>query len=404
MKFVEKGLCAPKGFRAGGIWCGIRKNKTKKDLAMIVSDVPCTAAGVYTSNKVKGAPILVTKANLENGVAQAAICNSGNANTCAPGGLELAKATCALTAKALGLSSEDIIIASTGVIGQAMDMEPFETGIPKLVEALSYDGSDDAATAIMTTDTVKKELAVEFMLGDKTCHLGAIAKGSGMININMATMLSFITSDVAISAEMLEKALKSDILDSYNQVSVDGDTSTNDTLTIMANGMAGNTPITADGEDFKTFCEALALITCHMAYFIAKDGEGATKAITCVVSEAPSKEVARAVSKTVVSSSLLKAAIFGQDANWGRILCAIGYTPGDFSADCIDVVLASEAGEVFVCEQSAHKEFSEELAAKILAEDSINILVRMHQGSHSATAWGCDLTYDYVKINGDYRT
>ena len=404
MKEVIGGVCAPKGFRAGGIWCGIRKNKTKSDLAMIVSDTMCTAAGVYTKNKVKGAPIVVTKNHLADGHAQAVICNSGNANTCAPNGLEIAEETCALTAKALGLLPTDIIVASTGVIGKEMEIAPFATGIPQLADVLTYEGSQAAAHAIMTTDTKLKEVAVEFTVGGKTCHMGAIAKGSGMIHPNMATMLCFITTDAAISAPMLQKALSDDVPDSFNQVSVDRDTSTNDTVTIMANGMAGNDEITGEGEDYKAFAEALAFVTRKLSFCIAADGEGASRTIVCQVNGAPTKETARLVSRSVISSNLFKAAVFGKDANWGRILCAIGYTDAEFDIEPIDVTLSSKAGSLLVCEKAAHHEFSEEKALEILSEDVVTVEVEMHQGSGSATAWGCDLTYDYVKINGDYRT
>ena len=404
MKEVIGGVCAPKGFRAGGIWCGIRKNKTKSDLAMIVSDTMCTAAGVYTKNKVKGAPIVVTKNHLADGHAQAVICNSGNANTCAPNGLEIAEETCALTAKALGLLPTDIIVASTGVIGKEMEIAPFATGIPQLADVLTYEGSQAAAHAIMTTDTKLKEVAVEFTVGGKTCHMGAIAKGSGMIHPNMATMLCFITTDAAISAPMLQKALSDDVPDSFNQVSVDRDTSTNDTVTIMANGMAGNDEITGEGEDYKAFAEALAFVTRKLSFCIAADGEGASRTIVCQVNGAPTKETARLVSRSVISSNLFKAAVFGKDANWGRILCAIGYTDAKFDIEPIDVTLSSKAGSLLVCEKAAHHEFSEEKALEILSEDVVTVEVEMHQGSGSATAWGCDLTYDYVKINGDYRT
>ena len=404
MKEVIGGVCAPKGFRAGGIWCGIRKNKTKSDLAMIVSDTMCTAAGVYTKNKVKGAPIVVTKNHLADGHAQAVICNSGNANTCAPNGLEIAEETCALTAKALGLLPTDIIVASTGVIGKEMEIGPFATGIPQLADVLTYEGSQAAAHAIMTTDTKLKEVAVEFTVGGKTCHMGAIAKGSGMIHPNMATMLCFITTDAAISAPMLQKALSDDVPDSFNQVSVDRDTSTNDTVTIMANGMAGNDEITGEGEDYKAFTEALAFVARKLSFCIAADGEGASRTIVCQVNGAPTKETARLVSRSVISSNLFKAAVFGKDANWGRILCAIGYTDAEFDIEPIDVTLSSKAGSLLVCEKAAHHEFSEEKALEILSEDVVTVEVEMHQGSGSATAWGCDLTYDYVKINGDYRT
>lgn len=404
MKEMQNGICAAKGFRAAGVWCGIRKNKAKSDLALIVSDVRCTAAGVYTKNKVKGAPLVVTKQHLADGHAQAVICNSGNANTCAPNGMEIAEKTCELAAKALGLHSEDIIVGSTGVIGKAMSIEPFASGIPQLVSKLSYNGSAEAGNAIMTTDLKCKEVAVEFELGGKTCHLGAIAKGSGMIHPNMATMLCFLTTDAAISAPMLQKALSEDILDSFNQISVDRDTSTNDTVTIMANGLAGNSEITSEGADYDAFAEALAFITHKMSHLIASDGEGASKTIICQVCGAPDRQTARLVSRSVISSNLLKAAMFGEDANWGRILCAIGYTDAEFDISKIDVKLQSGAGSVWVCEKAAHHEFSEEEASKVLAAPEITILVEMHQGEGNATAWGCDLTYDYVKINGDYRT
>ena len=404
MKEIANGICAPQGFQAAGIWCGIRKNHSKPDLAMIVSDVICTAAGVYTKNKVKGAPLIVTKNHLKNGKAQAVICNSGNANTCAPNGMEIAEKTCQMAAEALGIAADDMIVASTGVIGKEMSLEPFGTGIPPLVEKLSYQGSTEAAHAIMTTDTKVKEVAVEFELSGKTCHLGAIAKGSGMIHPNMATMLCFITTDAAISAPMLQKALSADILDSFNQVSVDRDTSTNDTVTIMANGLAGNPEITAESTDYEAFTQALAFVTRKMSFLIASDGEGASKTIVCKVSGAPDQETARLVSRSVISSNLFKAAMFGADANWGRVLCAIGYTDAEFDVSKVDVTLQSKAGSVEVCRQAAHYPFSEEEAAKILAEDTIDVLVEMHQGDGAATAWGCDLTYDYVKINGDYRT
>ena len=404
MKEIQNGVCAPKGFRAAGIWCGIRRNQAKADLAMIVSDVPCTAAGVYTKNKVKGAPLTVTKAHLADGHAQAVICNSGNANTCAPNGMEIAEQTCAIAADALGLSAEDLIVGSTGVIGKELSIEPFQTGIPKLVQRLSCSGSAEAADAIMTTDTRRKEVAVEFELGGRVCRLGAIAKGSGMIHPNMATMLCFLTTDAAISAEMLQKALSADILDSFNQVSVDRDTSTNDTVTILANGMAGNPEITESGPDYDAFAGALAWVTQKMSFLIASDGEGASKTIVCRVCGAPDRQTAGLVSRSVVSSNLLKAAMFGEDANWGRVLCAIGYTEAEFDVSQIDVALQSAAGSVQVCSHAAHCAFSEERASEILAEDTITILVEMHQGSGTASAWGCDLTYDYVKINGDYRT
>lgn len=405
MKYIDGGVCAAAGFKAAGVHCGIRsKNTEKKDLAMIVSDQMCSAAAVYTKNKVKGAPITVTKNNIEDGKAIAVIVNSGNANTCAPGGIEMAEWTCQLAADAIGASAKDIIVCSTGVIGEPLDKEPFKKGIGPVTEALSYDGGLMAAEAIMTTDTVPKECAVEFQIGGVTCKLGAIAKGSGMINPNMATMLSFITTDAAVSPEMLQKALSEDIKDTYNQISVDGDTSTNDTVAIMANGMAGNAEITGDGEDFQIFCQALNAVTTMLAKKLAADGEGASKLIECIVTGAPDKETARIVSKSVISSDLLKAAIFGEDANWGRVLCAIGYAEADFSADDIQVIMASEKGSVKVCEHSALSPYSEEEASVVLSAKEIQIAVDLNQGSEMAAAWGCDLTYDYVQINGDYRS
>lgn len=405
MKYIDGGVCAPKGFLASGVHCGIRsKNKDKKDLALIVSEEMCTAAAVYTQNKVKGAPIAVTKEHLRDGKAKAIICNSGNANTCAPNGVEIARKTCNLAAEHVGVAPTDIIVCSTGVIGEELLMEPFERGMKPLAEALSAEGGTMAAEAIMTTDTVSKECAVEFELDGKTCRIGATAKGSGMINPNMATMLSFITTDAAISSQMLQQALSEDIKDSYNQISVDGDTSTNDTVAIMANGLCGNREITGDGEAFDTFRKALNMVTEVLAKKLAADGEGATKLIECQVTGAPDKETARILSKSVISSDLLKSAMFGEDANWGRVLCALGYAQADFSADNIDVEMGSKHGRIKVCEHSALYPHSEEAAAEILAEKEIKIYVNLNQGQEKAAAWGCDLTYDYVKINGDYRS
>lgn len=404
VKFADGGVCAPAGFKAAGTACGIKGTKEKKDLALIASDVMCSAAAVYTTNKVKGAPLKVTRDNIADGKAIAVICNSGNANTCAPNGEEIARQTCRITAENLGVKPEDIAVCSTGVIGQELHIEPFKEGIPQLTDKLSYEGSSEAAEAIMTTDTVPKEVAVEFSIGGKTCRIGGIAKGSGMINPNMATMLSFITTDVSISPEMLDKALKEDVKTSYNQICVDGDTSTNDMVVVLANGLAGNETILEDGDALENFKAALSKVTVYLAKKLARDGEGATKLIECSVKGAADDSQARAISKTVIASDLLKAAMFGADANWGRVLCAIGYTPGDFSTDEIDVEMSSAAGSVQVCQGSRHKEYSEEEASKILAEEEITISVDMHQGSGSAVAWGCDLTYDYVRINGDYRS
>ncbi len=398
------GVCSPKGFKAAGANCGIKAGSTKKDIALIVSDVMCNAAAVYTTNKVYGAPITVTKKNIADGKAQAIICNSGNANTCAPNGIEIAEKTCEITANALGLEAKDVVVCSTGVIGQEMSIKPFENGVPMLASNISYDGGNQAAEAIMTTDTVPKSIAVEFEVSGVKCTIGAIAKGSGMINPNMATMLSFITTDTAITSQMLQKALSEDIKTSYNQICVDGDTSTNDTVALLANGLAGNPEIATESDDFTAFCNALNQVTTHIAKCLARDGEGASKLIECNVSGAPDKRTAQIVSKSVIASDLLKAAIFGGDANWGRVLCAIGYAECDFSAENIDVSMSSKAGSVLVCVGSRHKEYSEDEASVILAEDEITIDVNLNQGDSSATAWGCDLTYDYVKINGDYRS
>ncbi|MBR5519245.1 MAG: bifunctional glutamate N-acetyltransferase/amino-acid acetyltransferase ArgJ [Clostridia bacterium] len=409
MKTISGGVTAAQGFSAAGVHCGIRKNRTKKDLALILSDVQAATACVYTKNLVKGAPILVTKAHVADGYARAVLCNSGNANTCNADGVEVAEKMCAMLAaeSELGLTVSDCVIASTGVIGQPLPLEPIAAGVPELVKNLKSDaeGSNDAAEAIMTTDTVKKEIAIEFIVGGKTCRIGGIAKGSGMIHPNMATMLVFVTSDVAIDPALLQKALSADILDSFNMVSVDGDTSTNDMVSVLCNGMAGNAVITdADSDDYKTFCEALAAVTTHLCRSIAADGEGATKLLQCEVTGAADKVTARIVAKSVICSSLVKAAMFGADANWGRILCAIGYSGADVDITKIDVSFASAAGTIPVCKDGAGIEFSEELAKQILLEKEIRMLVSLNAGNADAVAWGCDLTYDYVKINGDYRT
>ena len=404
MKLISGGVCAAKGFTANGIHCGIRKNKTKRDLALIYSECPASAAAVYTTNLVKGAPLLVTKAHLANGQAQAVICNSGNANTCNADGIEVAEKMSALIAKELQIPADNIVVASTGVIGQPLCLEPIANGIPELVKGLSIEGGEAAAEGIMTTDTVKKEVAVSFEIGGKTCHLGGIAKGSGMIHPNMATMLVFITTDAAISPALLQKALSNDITNTFNMVSVDGDTSTNDMVTVLANGMAGNDMITEENADFATFMKALNTVTVALCRMIAGDGEGATKLLECSVTGAKDIPTAKTVAKSVICSSLLKAAMFGADANWGRVLCAIGYSGADVDVNAVDVSFRSAKGEISVCENGAGVEFSEEKAKEILLEKEIEILVSLGSGNGSATAWGCDLTYDYVKINGDYRT
>ena len=404
MKQVAGGVCAPKGFTAAGVHCGIRKNRDKRDLALILSEEPCAAAAVYTQNLVKGAPLLVTKAHLANGFAQAIVCNSGNANTCNADGVQVAEEMCALVARETGLSDDDVVVASTGVIGQPLDIGPIEAGMPSLVASLSAQGSVDAAEAIMTTDLKRKEIAVTFEAGGKTCTLGGIAKGSGMIHPNMATMLVFLTTDVAIRPDLLQRALRADVQDSFNMISIDGDTSTNDMVVILANGLAGNALIDAPGTDYDAFCAALAHVTRHLCRAIAQDGEGASKLLTCRVTGALDDAAARTVAKAVICSSLVKAAMFGADANWGRVLCAVGYSGADVDVNGVNVRFASAVGEIAVCEAGHGVEFSEEKAAEILAKDAIEILVDLSDGKASAEAWGCDLTYDYVKINGDYRT
>lgn len=406
-KVVDGGVCAAKGFRASGLYCGIKENPTKKnDIALIVSDVMCNAAGVYTSNKVKGAPVIVTKKNLaaSGGKAKAVIVNSKNANTCNADGEAKADAMCRLVSDALGIKQEEVIVASTGVIGQILPLEPIEKAVPQLVEKLAYDGNVEAATAIMTTDTVKKEYAVEFEIGGKVCHLGGMAKGSGMIHPNMATTLNFITTDCAVSAPMLQKALSEIVKITYNCLSVDGDQSTNDTCMLMSNGLAENPEINAEGADFDTFKGALYQVMANLTRMLAKDGEGATKLLTCICSSAPDLDTAIIVAKSVIRSPLFKCAMFGADANWGRVLCAIGYAEAEFDINKVDVDLGSKAGRIAVCRNGAGVDFSEDEAKKILTEDEIEIYIELNQGEAKATAWGCDLTYDYVKINGDYRS
>ncbi len=423
VKFVEGGVCAAKGFRANGVRCGLAHKpltdteaanaaannalpgtKQKNDLAMIVADNECDAAAVYTTNKVKGAPILVTKEHLRNGKARAVIVNSVNANTCNPDGVEKAKMMCELTAKELGISADDVIVASTGVIGQVLPIEPIANGIPGLAKGLSYEGNAQALDAIMTTDTMPKEIAVEFEMGGKTCTMGGMLKGSGMIHPNMATTLTFITTDAAISAELIQRALSDIVKVTLNRASVDGDTSTNDMVCIMASGSAGNAPVVSENEDFSKFVHALYAIMMNLARMMARDGEGATKLIECAVSGAENDKVAETVAKSVITSSLFKTMIFGEDANAGRIYCAIGYSDADFDVNKVDIDIASKAGKITVGHQGCLTEFSEELAKKVLGEEEIQILISLGEGRGRAIAWGCDLTYDYVKINGDYRS
>ena len=404
IKQIEGGVCAAKGYTASGIYCGIRKRNDKNDLALIFSKVPAHAAAVYTTNLVKGAPLTVTKQHIADGIAQAVICNSGNANTCNSDGLEIAEKMSALVAEQLGISPRDVIVASTGVIGQKLNITPVADHIGELAAALSPEGEDEAAKAIMTTDLVMKKIAVEFEIDGKICRLGGIAKGSGMIHPNMATMLVFLTTDAAISAPMLRKALSHDVQKTFNMLSVDGDTSTNDMVAIMANGLAGNAEITEEGPAFDIFMKALNTVTISLCRTIAGDGEGATKLLECDVTGAADEKTAAVVAKSVITSSLLKAAMFGADANWGRVLCAIGYSGADLDVNKVDVAFKSAKGILPVCKNGAGVDFSEETAKVILLEKEITILVDLNSGNASATAWGCDLTYDYVKINGDYRS
>ena len=406
IKQVEGGVCAPSGFAAGAVHCGLAKKAEKKDLALIYSKVSCTAAATFTTNRVKAAPILVTQGNLEDGAAQAILCNSGNANACNADGQAVAERMCDLAGNLLNISPVDVIVASTGVIGQPLDVALVEGAMPALEKSLSGDraGSKAAAAAIMTTDLREKEVAVSFELDGKICTLGGISKGSGMIHPNMATMLAFLTTDTAISAPMLKEALGTVVPKTFNMVSVDGDTSTNDMCAILANGLAGNQEIAGPGEGYDLFVKALTHVCIYLARLMARDGEGATKLLECIVTGAPDDLTAGLLAKSVVCSNLLKCAMFGGDANWGRILCALGYSGADFDPAGVKVAFASQAGEITVCEGGAGVPFSEEEAAKILACEEIEILVELGGGEGGAVAWGCDFSYDYVKINGDYRS
>lgn len=412
---INGGICAAKGFKASGLYCGIKYGlpdgnesaiDKKNDIAMIFADVECNAAGVYTSNKVKGAPVVVTKKNLEKsgGKARAVIVNSGNANTCNADGEEKALEMCRLTAEQLGIPTEQVIVASTGVIGLTLPIEPVKYAVPLLAEKLSYEGNVEAATAIMTTDTVRKEYAVKFTVDGKECHLGGMAKGSGMIHPNMATTLNFITTDCAVSHEMLQKALSEIVKITYNCLSVDGDQSTNDTCMLITSGLAGNTEISSENADFETFKNALYQVMKNLTIMLAKDGEGATKLITCVCGSAPDWDTAITAAKSVIRSPLVKTMIYGEDANCGRIVCAVGYSETDIDVNKLDIYLASRAGKIQTYKGGLNLNFSEEKAAEILKEDEIEIIIELNSGTASATAWGCDLTYDYVKINGDYRS
>lgn len=403
INFIDGGVTAPKGFKAAGIHCGIRKNKSKKDLALIISEKEADAAAVYTKNLVKGAPLEITREHLANGKARAIICNSGNANTCAAGGVEMARAMARLVEEHTGISSEDVIVASTGVIGQPLDITPIENGMSTLAASLG-DNSRDANQAIMTTDKTEKTVAVRFELDGKECVIGGIAKGSGMIHPNMATMLVFLTTDAAISSQMLNLAIKEDVKTSFNMVSVDGDTSTNDMLCILANGFAGNKTVDTHNEDFNVFKSALKTVTCALCKMIAADGEGATKLLECKVSGAYDYKNAAIAAKSVITSNLFKAAMFGSDANWGRVLCALGYSGAELKVEKIDVEFASQKGSITVCKNGAGLDFDEDKAKSVLSEKEIRININLKCGEAEAVAWGCDLSYDYVKINGDYRT
>lgn len=404
-KIINGSVTAAKGFLASGIHCGLKKNNLKKDLALIYSEAPCSAAGVYTKNKVKGAPIYITKEHLANGQARAIICNSGNANTCnGEDGLMKAKKMAQIQAKALNIKTDEVLVASTGVIGVPLNIDAIKNGIPLLTEKLSKEGNCSASSAIMTTDTFKKELAIEFEIGGKKVSMGAIAKGSGMIEPNMGTMLSFITTDLAISPELLNDALKETVRVSYNRVSVDGDTSTNDMVLILANGLSGNETITDKNDDFNTFVAALKYLNVTIAKKIAKDGEGATKLIECKVNGAKDEDDAVIFAKSVINSNLVKTALFGSDANWGRILCSLGYSKAEFDPNKVDVYFESNAGSILVCKDGSSVNFDEDKAREILLQDEILINVNLYEGDGVASAWGCDLSYDYVKINGDYRS
>lgn len=401
---ISGGVTAAEGFTASGIHCGIRKNKSKKDLALIYSDTLCNAAAVYTTNLVKSAPIRICQKHLADGKAQAVIVNSGNANTCNADGDQKALRMCELVAQQMGVRAQDVLVGSTGVIGQPLPIEPIEQAASALAGALSREGGADAAEAILTTDTCKKEVAVSFQLDGKEVKLGGIAKGSGMIHPNMATMLAFITTDAAISSDMLQKAVSGVAQDSFNMVSVDGDTSTNDTLAVLASGKAGNLEIVEEDENYQVFYGALLLVCRELSKRMAADGEGATKLLICQVQGAKTAQDARGIAKSVICSSLVKAAMFGSDANWGRVLCAIGYSGCQVDVDKVRVEFQSAKGSILVCENGAGVDFSEEKAKEILLEKEITILVTLGDGESRAEAYGCDLTYDYVKINGDYRT
>ncbi len=406
IKRVEGGVTYPAGFRASGIHCGLRKNKNKKDLALIVADDICNAAAIYTTNKVYGAPITVCREHLKDGKARAVIVNSGNANTCNPDGVDKANAMCKALAENLGINENDVIVASTGVIGAPLPIEPIVGGIPKLIDELDYtpEAGYCAAAAIMTTDTRLKQIALEYTVGDKKVKLGGMAKGSGMISPNMATMLSFITTDIDIDSSLLQPLLKEVADKTFNMISVDGDTSTNDTLCILASGKSGITVTDKDSEAYTMFAEALEYICRYLARKMASDGEGATKLLECRIRNCADYQKARVLAKSVINSPLVKTAMYGADANWGRILCALGYAGVEFDPSLIEVNFISNAGEINVCKNGGSVIVDEDKAKEILLEDSIIIDVDMHEGNETAIGYGCDLSYEYVRINGDYRS
>lgn len=407
MKIIDGGVTAAKGFKAAGMHAGIKKG-TKKDMAMIVSSAPCMAAGTFTTNLVKAAPVKWDQHVVyEHGEARAVVVNSGIANACTGAeGYGYCEETAKAAAEALGIDKDEVLVASTGVIGKQLPIDTIKKGVKDLSGLLldTREAATLAAESIMTTDTVKKEVAVEVEIGGKTVTIGGMCKGSGMIHPNMCTMLGFVTTDVKISKEMLQKCVSADVVDSFNMISVDGDTSTNDTLLVLANGMAGNEEITAEGEDYDNFCKALHEITTFLAKKMAGDGEGATALFETKVINAVSKEDARTLAKSVICSSLTKAAIFGHDANWGRILCALGYSGAKFDPENVDLYFESKSGKIHIFGNGVACDYSEEEATKILSDPEVTALVDMHMGEAEATAWGCDLSYDYVKINADYRS
>lgn len=402
---IPGGVCAAPGFVANGVHCGLRKASDAPDLALIYSETPCKAAAVYTQNKVKGAPIAVTKAHLAQGDIRAVIVNSGNANTCNIDGEYKAEQMCAIAAQCLNINTHEVAVASTGVIGEVLPIEPIRDAVPALVKGLSREGSKEASRAIMTTDTVKKEYAVQVTIGGETVTIGGMAKGSGMIHPNMATMLCFLTTDACIDQPLLQFALSQVTNDTFNMVSVDGDTSTNDTVLLLSSSLAKNKLIMdVDSDDYRTFANALYVVLMNLSRMIAKDGEGATKLLECVVDGAPDDHTARTVAKSVITSTLFKCAMFGKDPNWGRILCAVGYADADVSPDTVNVTLSSKAGSVCVCQNGRGTKFDPNAAQAVLEPDEITIHVTLGDGAFHAVAWGCDMTYDYVKINADYHT